>query len=97
MAEDCRRFQQWCTYDPGGSGTQVTGNIVIEVEMNLGKCTHICCVHMNLIVLQLYCFVSVGVVIVLCLCIGLQHKHYVCTYPSLFDLTLDGNYVRPWN
>ena len=24
MAEDCRRCQQWCPYDPGGSGTQVT-------------------------------------------------------------------------
>ena len=20
MAEDCRRYQQWCRYDPGGSG-----------------------------------------------------------------------------
>ena len=26
MAEDCRRCQQWCPYDPDGSGTQVTAN-----------------------------------------------------------------------
>ena len=25
MAEDCRRCQPWCPYDPDGSGTQVTG------------------------------------------------------------------------
>ena len=25
MAEYCRRCQQWCPYDPDGSGTQVTG------------------------------------------------------------------------
>ena len=24
MAEDCRRCQQWCAYNPDGSGTQVT-------------------------------------------------------------------------
>ena len=26
MAEDCRRCEQLCPYDPDGSGTQVTGN-----------------------------------------------------------------------
>ena len=27
MAEDCRRCQQWCPYDPDGSETQVTGKV----------------------------------------------------------------------
>ena len=27
MAEDCRRCQQWCLYDPDGSGTQVNNAI----------------------------------------------------------------------
>ena len=27
MAEDCRRCQPWCPYDPDGSGTQVTCDI----------------------------------------------------------------------
>ena len=27
MEEDSRRCQQWCPYDPGGSGTHVTGKV----------------------------------------------------------------------
>ena len=30
MAEDCRRCQQWCHYDPDGSGTQVTGKYPVH-------------------------------------------------------------------
>ena len=27
LAGDCRQCQQWCPYDPDGSGTQVTGKV----------------------------------------------------------------------
>ena len=30
MAEDCHGCQQWCPYDPDGSGTQVTGRLSVE-------------------------------------------------------------------
>ena len=35
MAEDCRRCQQWCPYDPDGSGTQVTGNNLKYSQLNV--------------------------------------------------------------
>ena len=28
MAEDCRRYQQWCPYDPHGSVTQVIAKVL---------------------------------------------------------------------
>ena len=36
MEEDCRRCQQWCPYDPDGSGTQVTGKAT-ENDQLVGK------------------------------------------------------------
>ena len=33
MEEDCCRCQQWCPYDPEGSGTQVTCKINAAVSL----------------------------------------------------------------
>ena len=56
MAQDCRRFQQWCPYDPDGSGTQVTGKLKKIVIMHF---------HHNIIYSRPKCYMMYTCIIML--------------------------------
>ena len=43
MEEECHRCQQWCPYDPGGSGTQVTCILCVAIQYSVSTVLCVVC------------------------------------------------------